>query len=566
MMHLGVTMRAAWLLLVVLFSIVQGAALSQTIPSKDGLSMPDLQSLKQGVTSQKSGFDTWDAVPVDAPLDANEYIVGPGDRFSLNIWSSAPAEHQLNVTPEGMLIMPGVGVLDVRGLTLAQARMMIAGRVTKRTVNAEVTLTLLVPRRITVTILGKVPHEGRKTVHASQRVDDIIEQATEFPTGRMDAVQYQDQLNVFRTTRSERRIRLQRRTGAIVPVDLVRYRTSGLGRFNPYLQEGDVVFVPGRSEADNSIAVFGGTIRYANYEFVEGDSLSTLIGMAMGFPADADPRNALFTRLSAGGLLMDTIRVDALAIAEHRIGDIALRGGDRLVVPKAAMALANYHVAVEGEVRFPGGYPITREHTKLSEVIRLAGGFTSNANLAGAVVYRRSTEQYSGEFEREQMLSLRASLPVQDTSYYRIESALRLTEEVVSVNFRGLFVDRDTTLDVVLKSNDRIMIPSRQHSIYVFGQVVSPGHVMFERGQAHGYYIQRAGGYANEARESDVKVIKAGTKIWLDPDETEIEDGDMVWIPKETTYPFSHYVTIYAQIAGIIGTVATVALLVKSLK
>jgi protein involved in polysaccharide export with SLBB domain len=351
-----------------------------------------------------------------------------------------------------------------------------------------------------------------------------------------------------------------------VPVDLVRYRTSGLGKFNPYLQEGDVVYVPSRSEADNSIAVFGGTIRNANYEFVEGDSLSTLIGMAMGFPPDADPRNAIFTRLSAGGSVMDTMRIDAVAIAERRSADIALRGGDRLVIPKAATVFANYHVAVEGEVNFPGEFPITRENTKLSEVIRLAGGFTGNANLAGAVVYRRTTEQNSGEFDREQMLSLRAALPVQDTSYYRIESALRLTEEVVSVDFRGLFMDRDTSLDVVLKSNDRIMIPSQQHSIYVFGQVVSPGHVMYEHGQAYGYYIRHAGGFANEARESDVKVIKAGTKIWLDPDETEIEDGDMIWIPKETTYPFSHYVTIYAQVAGILGTVATIALLVNSMK
>ena len=498
-----IMMWVCWLTVIGIRVILPDPALSQSLSQKEVLAMPDLQSMKQGTSAQKGGFDTWDAIPVDAPLDAKEYTLGPGDRLSLNIWSSAPTEHQLNVTPEGMLIVPGVGIVDVRGLSLATARGRVAERVSKRIVNADVSLTLLVPRKITVTILGQVPHEGRKTVHASQRVDDVIEQATDFPTGRMDAVQYQDQLNIFRK---------------------------------------------------------------ANFEFVEGDSLSTLIGMAMGFPADADPRNALFTRLSAGGTVMDTMRVDAAAIAEHRIADIALRGGDRLIVPKLATALANYHVTVEGEAKFPGDYPITRESTKLSEVLRMAGGFTSNANLAGAVVYRRSTDQDGRALEREQMLSLRASLPVQDTSYYRIESALRLTEEVVSVNFRGLFLNRDSTLDVAVKSNDRIVIPPQQHSIYVFGQVVSPGHVMYENGQGYAYYIRRAGGFANEARESDVKVIKGGTRIWLDPEETAIEDGDMIWIPKETTYPFSHYVTIYAQIAGIIGTAATVALLVNSLK
>jgi polysaccharide biosynthesis/export protein len=533
--------------------------------SKEQMTLPDFQSLKAALAPQTKELDMHDAVPMDAPVNAAEYIMGPGDRLALNIWSSAPVELSLTVTPEGALIVPGVGIVDLKGLSLAEAKARVRVLTSRRYVNSEISLTLLVPRKVSVTILGQVPNEGKKTVHATQRVEDLVELGVEFPTGRMTAQEYTDVLNRLRSMRSERKIVLTHRTGLTVPIDLVRYRVSGNGKYNPYLQEGDVVYVPERKDPDNVIGVFGAAMQTANFEFVPGDSLSLLIKMGMGFPFGADPSRAILSRLSEGGTKMDTIHVDALAIADGRANDIALRPGDRLLVPAQAVPLANYRVTIEGEVTMPGTYPITRDNTKLSEVIRNAGGFTKKANLAGAVVFRRRTEGDDiREKEREQLLSLRASLPVQDTSYYRVESALRLTDEVVAVDFRELFVRADSTYDVSLRNRDRIVIPTQEHTVYVFGQVVTPGYVMYEPGADYRHYVDRTGGFANEARTGDIKVIKGGTRIWLDPDETTIEDGDLIWIPKETAYPFSHYATIYAQIAGIVGAAATVALLINS--
>ncbi len=552
---------AAWL-------FMAGPVSSQTMsPSKTPFSFPDVQTLKQSLPAQTKSLETFEAVPVDAPISATEYTLGPGDRLSLNVWSSSPSEGVITVSPEGLLLVPAVGVIDVNGMTLAQARARVGSLVVKKYVNAEVSLTLLMPRKVSVTILGQVPHEGRKSVYASQRVTDLIELGIEFPTGRMDAREYEDRLNKIRAGASERLISLQRRTGEILPIDLLRYRIRGDGRFNPYLREGDVVYIPRRTDADNVIGVYGATIAGANFEFVEGDSLSMLIAMGMGFPADAEPEHAVLTRLTPAGTAMDTLRVDARAIAAGRAPDIALRPGDRLIIPKAVQQAGNFWVEVDGEVLRAGRYPITRESTRLSQVIAMAGGLTKGASLSGAVIYRlRSEAEEKAVDERELLLSQRASLPAQDTSYYRVESMLRLTEEVLSVDFRALFVRGDSTHDVALRTQDRIVIPSQQRTVYVFGQVVSPGHVMFEAGREYESYIAQAGGFANEARVGDVKIIKCGTRVWLDPDETEIEDGDMVWVPKETSYPFSYYVTLYSQIAGIVAAAATVALLINTFK
>ena len=56
--------------------------------------------------------------------------------------------------------------------------------------------------------------------------------------------------------------------------------------------------------------------------------------------------------------------------------------------------------------------------------------------------------------------------------------------------------------------------------------------------------------------------MKASTKQWLAPNETKIEPGDYVWVPKEPYRPFSYYLQIYSQVFGIVGTVVSLALLV----
>ncbi len=243
--------------------------------TKEQLGAPDLESLKSTLGAQARPLEATEAVSVDAPVNADEYVVGPGDRLALNVWSSTPVEQRLTVTPEGLLIIPGVRSVSVRDMTLAQVKTKVSSLVGRKYLNAEISVALLVPRKVSVTILGQVPDEGKKNVYASQRVEDLIALGNEFPTGRMDADQFADKLNQMRARRSERKIVLQHRGGERRNVDLVRYRVSGSGKYNPYLREGDVVYVPPRTDDDNVIGIFGGAIEHANFEFVDGDSLST---------------------------------------------------------------------------------------------------------------------------------------------------------------------------------------------------------------------------------------------------------------------------------------------------
>ena len=88
----------------------------------------------------------------------------------------------------------------------------------------------------------------------------------------------------------------------------------------------------------------------------------------------------------------------------------------------------------------------------------------------------------------------------------------------------------------------------------------------YSKNQGYKYYVQKAGGVTDDAVSGDIRVIKANSKQWLSPDETTIEEGDDIWVPKEPYRPFSYYMQLYGQLFSIIGTIATAAVLVVQLK
>jgi protein involved in polysaccharide export with SLBB domain len=125
-----------------------------------------------------------------------------------------------------------------------------------------------------------------------------------------------------------------------------------------------------------------------------------------------------------------------------------------------------------------------------------------------------------------------------------------------------LFVHQDSTQDVFLQTEDYIAVPSKKKTIYVFGQVVTAGHVPYVIGENVDYYIRKAGGVTESARSGDVKIIKAKTRQWLSPGETTIEEGDYVWVPKEIERSFSYYMNIIGQTAAVVSAAVSIVLLV----
>jgi len=61
-------------------------------------------------------------IKVDKPINPEQYLVGPGDQFLVNIISSENvANYTLTVSPTGEILIPSVGIVQINGQTLSSS-------------------------------------------------------------------------------------------------------------------------------------------------------------------------------------------------------------------------------------------------------------------------------------------------------------------------------------------------------------------------------------------------------------------------------------------------------------
>lgn len=481
----------------------------------------------------------------DGPVDPKEYIVGPGDVFSVNIWAVTPLSFQVPVTPEGSVVIPTVGEIYIAGKSLAEAKELALKEIRKKYLSGIPSFTLLTPRTFAVTLKGAVKKEGTFYVQSTQRVDAIVNYVE--PNREPDS------------TIAQRNIKIRHKNGKVSVADLEKFYATQNTLYNPLLQDGDVVVVPYKNIGRDFIGVYGAVNKPGRYEYVVGDSLTTALRIARGFTAIADSEKIILYRFQSDST-QTTMEVNLKKIRLGEVSDVLLERGDRIVVYSLDEHYRDYTVTVAGEVKFPGTYPITKNSTYLSEIIKRAGGITEFASLRNSQLFRRSVN--ASEIDIERLESARGGITPEDSAYYYLETDIRINRELVVSDFRDLIRNNNKEKDIILHDGDYINIATKKNTIYVFGQVVNPGHIAFEMGKDYRYYIQKAGGVTEYAREGDIKIIKASTRQWLDPDETVIEEGDYVWVPKEPYRPFSYYLTVYSQVFGIVGTVVSLFLLI----
>jgi polysaccharide biosynthesis/export protein len=528
---------------------------SQSLESK-----ADLKSLMQTPVSN---------VPaLEGPVDPEKYYIGPSDFLSVNIWIVPPLNFTLSVTPEGTLIIPTVGEVRVSGVTLAEAKKKIIDEIKKKYLSGTPTVTLLNPRLIMVTVTGAVRNPGKYILNATDRVDKAVTMAnkiqkdllSESKVATIAASIRKDESQEFEERNlSKRNIRLSRRTGEISRSDILRYYATKDDQCNPLLREGDEIFIPRIDPEKNVFGVYGGVNLPGSFELVEGDSLMIALDLAYGFTQRAAKDSIALYRydMKSGGQVISFFNYDQLKNGTQK--NAALLPGDRIVIREPQDVREDYHVFVDGEVRYPGTYPITKEGTRLSKVIEWAGGFTEFSSLSAAEVVRSAVPL--NELPYERAMNYRGSAMIEDSINYRIESELRMMHEAVSVNFVDLFLKNDTSQDVSLQNGDWIRIPSMRKTVYVFGQVAKPGNVRFLQGEEYKYYIHQAGGYTDNARTGGIMVIKRATHQWVLPGDTEIEEGDYIWIPKVPERSSLYYWTIIGQMASILSVAVSIVLL-----
>ena len=153
-----------------------------------------------------------------------------------------------------------------------------------------------------------------------------------------------------------------------------------------------------------------------------------------------------------------------------------------------------------------------------------------------------------------------------DSSYFYLENDLRLLLESGPVDFTKINDSTSNVSEYMVNDGDIIIIPPKEKTIYVFGQVTKPGKVNFVKGKDSDFYISEAGGKGEYARD-DVMLIKAATNEWVpaDNENAVIEEGDYIYVPRSIARSFNFYLRTASVFLGIVGSLATIALLIVSL-
>ncbi|MDI6448167.1 SLBB domain-containing protein [Anaerobaca lacustris] len=307
---------------------------------------------------------------------------------------------------------------------------------------------------------------------------------------------------------------------------------------NLELEQYDTIRIFRWDQRNFQTATISGMVFDPNqYRLVPNMRVSDLIDAAGGLRKDAYHRAAEVTRrhISQDGVSTETIDVDlARALTGDPEHDILLSDRDTLVVRPVPELDFDRTVAIRGEVRFPGRYPIRRGEA-LSSLIERAGGYTEKAYLKGAVftrdsarqTQRRRLEQMIRQLE-ESMLggaeqALGAALDAETVrgqqaaldAKKELLARLRASEITGRVVVRLTPVEqlRGTNYDLELEDGDELLVPQMPGVVHVVGEVFNETSLLYEPEGTVNYYLRRVGGMTRDADTKQVSVIRADGSV-----------------------------------------------------
>lgn len=313
---------------------------------------------------------------LDGPVDAN-YRLGPGDRISLIITGDVEQAHQLDVSRQGIVVIPNVGQLGVANLTLAELEDLLYARLGRvyssirrgagATAQFSVQVTELRSNQVFVT--GDVLRPGSYRVTSAGTALTAL-YAAGGPTDRG----------------SLRRVEVRRGGELVSTLDVYDYLVRGDAARDPRLRQGDVVFVPVHGPR---VRVDGAVARPATYEVNVGEGLAEVIGAAGGLRASAGGRRLVVERiLPFADRSEGRVRavLDVPLGADGTVPTFAAADGDLVRVPGIADRVRD-RIVVNGHVWTPGPQGFTPGLT-LAEALRRAGGLQPDAYLGTVHVSR----------------------------------------------------------------------------------------------------------------------------------------------------------------------------------
>jgi protein involved in polysaccharide export with SLBB domain len=509
-----------------------------------------------GMQVFENGTRDLQTIPMDLPVGP-EYVLGPGDGVSVDLWGGVSRRFYRVVDREGRLSLPEVGPLLVAGKSLAEVQESVQKtlRTQFRDVSADVSLSRL--RTIRLYVVGDVVRPGAYDIGSlSTPLNALF--AAGGPTGR-------GSLRILRHYRGNQLVQ---------DVDVYDLLLHGVKGDIQRLENGDTVMVP---PLGSEITIEGMVRRPAIYEQKDEKSLADAIALAGGLLPSATLRHIEVQRTIAHEkqtmLNLDVPQDGAPETVSKSLESFPIQDGDKIRIFPIAPYTQDA-VYLEGHVVRPGKYSykegmrvtdlissyndlLPEPALQYGEIIRLGmpdyrptvqsfSVMDALANPAKAPELKPlDTVQFFGryDFENPPDVSVwgdvRAPGTYQTSGDIHLSDAIHLagglapdaatgdaqvfrympdsTLKIFNVKLSSA-LDGSPTDDIVLNSRDRVLVHKNSAAVdpatvYVKGEVARPGRYPLTAEMQISDLIRAAGGLKQSA---DIKTADLTHYYWKD--------------------------------------------------
>lgn len=354
------------------------------------------------------------------------------------------------------------------------------------------------------------------------------------------------------------------------------------------LKKEDVIQISSISDLRNEYKVtIQGEVRDADtFAFAENMTVGNLIQMAGGFKDGASPdrieiarrlKNIDVNNTSAPAAEVFTIKINKDLKVED--SDFVLHPFDIVSIRTESGYEVQMQVKLEGEVRYPGTYTITRKNERISDVIQRAGGLTAFAYAEGASLTRPSEETRQKEEEAKRKrkkaieelgtddeLDIETWLAEEKTKAENEQKMLnmqRLSEngsnnpikkegedistielqEIISSDLVGINLDKilekpKSRLDLFLEDGDIIKVPKTLQTVRVTGEVLRPNNIVYRKGKSFKSYVKGAGGFTLNGSKKGAYIqyangsVDAPSNFLFIRSYPDVKPGAEIFVPK----------------------------------
>lgn len=380
------------------------------------------------------------------------------------------------------------------------------------------------------------------------------------------------------------------RTLEVVSVDLAGIMSGKVADIP--LKENDVLFVPTKQDRQEQRTItIRGEVQYPGiYKYADNETVEDFVLQAGGLTDKASTINISVSRRVSDpkALAPDSViaKTYTLALKDGFVIDgepgFVLMPFDEVYVRKSPAYMEQKNVTIEGEVMFAGTYTLTANNTRLSDLYKRSGGSNGLAYIRGARLMRRATEaekarmrtalQMEQEQQQKNLLQLAAS--TNSSSLQNVAEGAKKAniskfnvpdEYPVGIDLEAAINNPGSDADMVLREGDKLVVPQYNGTVKVNGAVMYANTVAFEQGKRASYYIDQAGGYANDAVKSKGYIIYMNGKVAKLSKGAKVQPGCEIVVPAKLKRKMSvaETMSLGSSMSSIAAMIATIANLTK---